>query len=135
MIVQTPQDGLWYFAHPYTCKDAEGLYVLAGEEANFRLCCTRSARLIEAGWLIYSPIIQTHPIHCAWPPFVGQHAHHFWYQYDRRFIEAAGFVGIIISPGWRYSHGCCEEKCLFEKMGRPLLYFQDPCLVATEPFG
>ncbi len=57
--------GLWYFAHPYTCKDAEGYYVQAGEDANFAICCIRSGELLERGYNIYSPIAHTHPIHKA----------------------------------------------------------------------
>ena len=119
------KEGLWYLAHPYTCKDAEGRYVLGGEEANFRLCCVRAARLIEAGWLIYSPIAHTHPIHCAWPGFVGQEAHEMWYTLDNEFIRQIPFAGIILAPGWQMSKGCRHEKELFESLGRQVMYLDE----------
>lgn len=123
------EEGLWYFAHPYTVKGPDGRYSLAGEEANFRLCCYRAARLIEAGWNIYAPICLTHPIHCAYPDFVGKEVHEMWYRLDNAFIRHANFTGIILSPKWQLSTGCRAEKALFEQLGRQIRYFVEPCTV------
>jgi hypothetical protein len=101
--------GLYYFAHPYTAKDNKGCYVPAAEEANFRLCCYRSSRLLLAGYNIYSPISHTHPIHCACPEFLQRHEHKLWYELDIAFIEHAGFTGVILAPGWGTSKGCKLE--------------------------
>ena len=123
------KSGLWYLATPYTCKDKNGKYVLGGEEANFRIACLYAARLIEAGWLVYSPIAQTHPIHCAYPPFVGGEVHEMWYHYDNEFIRQCPFKGVILSPGWEKSKGCVAEKALFESLGREVRYFAEPCVI------
>jgi len=117
--------GLWYFAHPYTCKDEAGHYLPGAEEANFRLCNLRAARLIERGVLIYSPISHTHPIHCAHPPFVGSQAHEMWYRFDEEFIRRIPFDGIILAPGWEHSVGCRREKTLFESLGRKVKYLHE----------
>ena len=89
------KNGIWYFAHPYTCKDANGNYVSGGEEANFRLCNIRAAKLIEKGYVIYSPISHTHPIHVSYPPFVGQKIHEMWYKFVNENIRQIPFKGII----------------------------------------
>lgn len=123
------KDGFWYFAHPYTIRKADGTYSLAGEEANFRMCCLRAARLIEAGWCIYAPVVHTHAIHIAYPPFVGQDVHEMWYELDNAFIRHANFTGIILAPGWPKSSDCRAEKDLFEQMERKVLYFQDPDII------
>ncbi len=115
--------GIWYFAHPYTCKDKNGNYVPGGEEANFRLCCYRSAKLIEAGYAIISPISHTHPIHMAYPPFVGQQVHDMWYEFDNEMIRQIPFKGIIMAPGWRDSKGCVAEVEMFHKLDRVQVHY------------
>ena len=117
--------GLWYFAHPYTCKDENGHYVPAGEEANFRICNHRSGRLLARGYNIYSPISHTHPIHRASPVFLARHEHDLWYELDLDFIAKTDFTGIILAPGWKASKGCVLEKETFEDMGKPALYYDD----------
>ena len=126
------KDGLWYFAHPYTCKDANGNYLMGGEDANFRLCCIRSAKLIEMGYLIFSPVSHTHPIHINWPNFVGKQVHEMWYEFDNHFIRGIPFKGIILAPQWRESKGCCGEKALFEELGREVRYYGDIACVTEK---
>ena len=115
--------GVWYFAHPYTCKDEEGNYISGGEEANFRLCNIRAAKLIEKGFLIYSPISHTHPIHVAYPPFVGQNIHDMWYEFDNANIKQLSFEGIIMAPEWEGSKGCKAELQMFKEMRRKVLFY------------
>ncbi len=85
----TPRlEDVYYFAHPYTVRDADGNFVPEAEEANFQLCCQRSARLIEAGFNIYAPICHTHPIHRASPSFLAVHEHQRWYELDNALMGA-----------------------------------------------
>ena len=105
--------GLWYFAHPYTCKDASGNYVPAGEDANFAICNIRAGELMKRGYNIYSPISHTHPIHKATPDFLQKHEHDTWYILDNQFIDKTDFEGIILAPGWENSAGCRAELELF----------------------
>ena len=110
------KDGIFYFAHPYSCYHDDGRYNPAGEEANFRLCCIRTAKLIERGYLIYSPIAHTHPIHISYPPFVGNNIHKMWYEFDNKFIEQLPFKGIILrrtgkSPKVAGLNGSCLSTC------------------------
>jgi len=119
------KDGIWYFGHPYTCLDENGVYVPGGEEANFRLCCYRSAKLIDAGYVIYSPISHTHPIHTAYPKFMARQEHQMWYELDNSFIEQANFTGIILAPLWEFSKGCVGERALFETLDRKVLLYKE----------
>ena len=116
--------GLWYFAHPYTCRDKDGNFVQTGEEANFRLCCYRSGQLFLAGCNIYSPIAHTHPIHMATPEFLARHEHELWYQLDLDFIRKTDFDGIILAPLWETSKGCRMERNAFEDMGRDVKFYR-----------
>ena len=101
---------LYYFAHPYT----------GDEEGNFNLCCSRSAELIKRGWLVYSPIAHTHPIHRAW---LGTR-NVDWYEFDNAFIRIIPFAGIILAPGWRDSEGCVKERELFKSLNREILSYE-----------
>jgi len=117
--------GIWYLAHPYTCKDKYGEHIPGGEEANYNLSNIRAAKLIEQGYLIYSPISHSHPIHTAWPAFVSNNViHNMWYEFDKQYIEQIPFVGIILAPGWEDSEGCKKEKALFERLGREIKFYE-----------
>jgi hypothetical protein len=124
-ITEATNLGLWYFAHPYSCKDKNGNYVPEGEEANFMLCNVRAAKLIQAGYNIYAPISHTHPIHRACPEFLAAHEHEAWYQLDNEFIDKTNWSGIILAPGWEKSSGCRAEKERIESKGLPSLLYTD----------
>lgn len=117
--------GLWYFAHPYTCRDKSGNFVPEGEDANFNICNFRASRLFLAGYNIYSPISHTHPIHRACPEFLARHEHVLWYQLDFDFINRTDFTGIILAPSWENSSGCIGEKKMFEDKNLPVLFYVD----------
>ena len=101
--------GLWYFAHPYTCKDAEGNRVTAAEDANFAICCIRSGELLRRGYNIYSPIAHTHPIHRMSMELLMRPDDGMWYRLDNEFIAKTRWAGIILAPGWDESKGCIAE--------------------------
>lgn len=124
-ITKTTNRGLWYFAHPYTCKDKAGNFVPAGEEANFILCNTRAAQLFQCGYNVYAPISHTHPIHRACPAFLARHEHELWYQLDNEFIDKTDWDGVILAPGWKKSSGCRAEKERIEKRGLQVLLYTD----------
>ena len=119
------KDGVFYFCHPYTCRDENGNYIPGREEANFRLCNIRAAKLIEKGYLVISPISHTHPIHIAYPPFVGKNVHDMWYDFDNRIIAQLPFKGAILAPNWEKSAGCRDERELFISLGRKVLLYDD----------
>lgn len=121
--------GFYYFAHKYTCRDTtrpeEIKFVPEGEQANFELCNQRAARLIEAGYNIYSPISHTHPIHRASPAFLARHEHEAWYKLDMELIAKTAFDGIILAPGWEDSKGCKMERDWFVKKGLKILTYEE----------
>ena len=117
--------GVYYFAHPYTCKDKDGNYVSEGEEANFVLATVRSAELMKRGYNIYSPITHTHPIHRACPEFLARHEHMLWYKLDNEIIDNMNWKGIILAPGWQNSKGCRAELDRIGKLGGEVRMYSD----------
>ena len=124
-ITKATNRGLWYFAHPYSCKDKDGNYVPEGEDANFHLCNMRAAELLLQGYNIYAPISHTHPIHRACPTFLARHEHELWYQLDNEFIDKVDWAGIILAPGWAESSGCRAEMERIKAKGLPVLLYSD----------
>ncbi|MCJ7482607.1 MAG: DUF1937 family protein [Thermodesulfovibrionales bacterium] len=125
--------GLYYFAHPYTCVDADGNYVSEGEDANFRICNYRAGRLMSMGYNLYSPISHTHPIHRASPIFLARHEHEAWYYLDLEFIARTNFDGIILAPAWELSKGCQMEREAFERKNLPVYLYTDIINAPAEP--
>ena len=117
--------GFWYFAHPYTVKDADGRYVPEGEQANFEIANARAAELLKRGYNVYSPISHTHPIHRACPEFLSKHEHELWYRLDQDVLERTRFDGIILAPGWEMSTGCKMEKQWFLDRDLPIKFYRE----------
>ena len=117
---------LYYFAHPYTCYPLDSPFRIAGEEANYNICCVRSAKLVERGYVIFSPIAHHHPIHCCSPKLIGQDVQQLWIDLDNLIIARTNFDGIILAPEWENSQGCVCERELFEAMkDKEILYYKD----------
>lgn len=119
------KQGLWYFAHPYTVKDVNGRSLPEGQEANFKLCCYRSAELIKRGYMIYSPIVASHPIHISDPDFLRRNEWELWMDLDKEIIKRTKFTGIILAPNWQDSTGCNLEKTIFESNDKKVLFYND----------
>ena len=124
-ITKSTTGGMWYFAHPYVCRDKGGNIISEGEEANFNICNARSAELLDKGYNIYSPISHTHPIYRASPNMLARQEHELWYQLDNEFIDCTKWAGIILAPGWENSSGCKAEKERIEAKGLPSLLYTD----------
>lgn len=114
---------LFYFAHPYTVKDNEGKNVHALEESNFNLCCERAGELFKKGYLVYSPLSHSHPIHVRNPEFLQNNEWNLWMKLDKKIIEICN--GIILAPKWETSKGCIEEKRIFEEKGLEILLYEE----------
>ena len=116
-------DNLYYFAHPYTCKDEKGNNLLKGEEVNFNLCCIRSAELLKRGFAIYSPICHTHPIHVGDSEFLKNNEYKLWMELDSILTEKCS--AIILAPEWMNSSGCKKEREFFKEKGLDIWLYED----------
>lgn len=123
--------GFYYFAHPYTARDADGemLPMPEVEEANYQRCCVRSAELLLRGIRIFSPITHSHGIHRSSPRMMIDGFD--WYKLDMDIIATGCFDGIILAPGWQASPGCIKEMEAFVAEGKPVFYYEQ--IVAGSP--
>jgi hypothetical protein len=98
--------GFFYFCHPYSAKTIEG------RTANYELACRRSAKLLLAGYNIFSPIVHSHLIEIASPEMLKwsiDKRWQFWIDIDMAVLEYVGFTGAVFAPGWGQSKGCKKE--------------------------
>lgn len=129
-ITKSTSGGLWYFAHPYTCKDKDGNFIPEGEEAHFHICNIRAAELLDRGYNVYSSISHIHPIYRASSSMLARQEHELWYHLDNEFIDSVDWAGIILAPGWEKSSGCRAEKERIEAKGLPSVLYADIVLFA-----
>ena len=104
-------DGLFYFAHPYDSTDNT-------PAKNYQLCNQRAVKLIDLGYMIFSPITHSHPLHV-----IKKHPSEFWMSIDRLIMPMC--MGLILAPRWKESRGCKEEYEYFKSIGRMILFYED----------
>lgn len=104
---------LIYLAGPYT----------RNEEGSFDALNRYAARLIEAGFMVFSPISHTHPI-----AMVGSLPTDFeyWKEYNFRMIKNCDVLVVLMLRGWKLSTGVTAEIKIAEKIGVPVKYHGVP---------
>ena len=103
---------LWYFAHPYSSPSKEN------HSENFALCNDRAVRLLDNGYLIFSPISHSHPLQ-----HVKESTLDFWLKLDVEFMDRCD--GLILAPGWEESEGCRFEYEYFKEKNKPILFYSE----------
>lgn len=115
----------WYFAHPFTGK---GPQKIAIERANYELCLRRTIELTEVGIIVFSPIVNSFPIHYGSPLLLGlpgHDQHEFYMDMDFAIIQHTNFTGVILPPLWEHSDGCRREEKKFRSMGRRIALYAE----------
>ncbi len=105
--------GFYYLATPYRGYTGPG-----GLDGAFEAAARLSARLLDAGVDVYSPIAHSHPI----APFVETFDEYSdrWLSLQEPFMSAAKGLLIGLLPGWCTSSGVAHEWTYFVKRKRPV---------------
>lgn len=118
---------VYYFAHPYrrvsSVDEAEQVTWRSPRTLNARLCRRRTARLLDAGYDVVSPVLMTHQAARTAP--VEGWSEGQWLSFCKRMLRGLRFQGIILSPGWRESEGCRMEQRMADELDMEILYFED----------
>ena len=101
-----------YLASPYSHPDSEV------REQRFQEVCFAAARLLVAGYAVFSPIVHGHPlVGCGlpidWP---------FWERFDRDHLLRCDEVVVLMLDGWRESVGVAAEIQIAGELGKPVRY-------------
>jgi hypothetical protein len=118
-------EGFCYLATPYTN------YPL-GMDTAFEDACVLLAKLVDAGWDVYSPIVHSHPLTGYSSHLVSDHA--FWAKYDLPMMERADFMLIGGLLGWNRSAGIRREMNWFKSVSKPV-FFVEPIRLAITRFS
>lgn len=113
-------ESLIYLASPYSDPDAQV------RTKRFHEVCLVAAKLMERGFLIFSPIAHTHPIAAVgglpkdWE---------FWERYDRAFLVASSELWVLMTDGWSTSKGVAgETRIMTEELKKPVKYISPSTL-------
>ena len=97
-----------YLACPYSDPDSE-VRIQRFEAAN-----RAAAKLMRAGYHVFSPISHTHPIALAGDLPKGWD---FWESYDRAFLSMMDNLTVLAIDGWRESKGVRAEMQIAAELG------------------
>lgn len=119
---------LIYLASPYSDKDANVVTkrVLEVQDA--------TARLIEQGHLIFSPIVHSHPLSELLPEDKANSLE-FWLEFDRAMIDKADELWILRLAGHTRSKGVHAELYHALDRGIPVKYINYPDLSVFADVG
>ena len=115
---------LCYLATPYT------KYHL-GIEVAFVHAAEVSARLLQRGVRVYSPIAHTHPL--AVYGKIDPLDHSIWLPFDEAMMDAADCLIVARMKGWDESYGVKHEIEFFAREKKPIIHI-DPVTLAIVPF-
>ncbi len=101
-----------YLASPYSHPDP------AVREWRFRAACRATASLLRAGEVVFSPIVQSHPL----VEFALPTAWTFWELIDRVYLERCDEVVVLMLEGWKESVGVREEIESARSAGKPVRF-------------
>lgn len=103
---------LVYLACPYSHENAQV------RQERFVLANRKSAELMRAGILVFSPISHTHPIAEYGLPLGWD----FWERYDRIYLGMSKAMIILTADGWEQSKGVLAEAKIMLGWHRPVFH-------------
>lgn len=104
---------LIYVGTPYS-KWADGL------DAAFVEASKLTARLMQAGLKVYSPIAHTHPL--AVYGNIDPLDHSIWLPFDGAMMDKADAMIVAMMDGWETSKGVRHEIEVFTEAGKPVFF-------------
>lgn len=96
-----------YLASPYSHPDR------VVRKWRYRMACHGTARLLEAGHLVYSPIVHSHPLTRFRLPAEWD----YWRRLDEAMLRRCDALAVLRLPGWEQSVGVQAELALAKELG------------------
>lgn len=116
-----------YLACPYTHPESRM------RESRFELATRAAAKLIQQGYIVYSPITMTHPLDVVLAGEDNTLGSDYWVQFDEAFMAACTEMVVLQLDGWEQSRGIQREIEYFRAHGKPVRFLAMDQLLATEP--
>lgn len=90
------------------------------EQQRYEIITEATARLLESGITVISPITQTHP--CAKYYGLQDKGLDFWLEHDLRLILRCDMLIVLQIGGWDKSEGVAKEIQFCKERGIPVVY-------------
>lgn len=117
-----PKDRLIYLASPYSHSDP------AVMQQRYEQVCEATAGLLRAGYMVYSPIVHSHPLTEYGLPTDWA----YWERLDTRKIRACDELWVLALKGWEASTGVDCEMRIAKNLGMPVWRVEPwDCVYAT----
>jgi len=101
---------LIYLASPYTPMNGES------PEERVEIVTKVAAKLMAKGYIVFSPIVHSHPIADHLPESL-RFDHQFWMNQDLPILERCDQLIVLRLPGWDKSKGIAHEMVFAEEKG------------------
>jgi nucleoside 2-deoxyribosyltransferase len=111
-----------YLASPYSHPDPDV------REQRYRAACRAAAELIQAGHIVFSPVIHSHPL----TEFGLPTGWEFWQRLDLALLERCDELVVLKLEGWEESVGVQAEIRTALELRKPVLHWDPPMLVSVE---
>lgn len=115
---------LIYLASPHTHADPARVNI------RFDQAQIATILLMQQGFIVYSPIVYTHPLWrlsqstkpgCTLHG-LGEWKHEDWLEFDRHMMERCDKCLVLAIDGWDTSKGVALEMDYFTKAGKPVYF-------------
>lgn len=108
--------GLHYLASPYSHPNP----IIRNQR--FDAACKAAAKLMQAGYVVFSPIAHSHPIE---QHFGGQiESFDFWMKQDLAVLAASCRLMVLTLDGWEQSRGVAAELEYARKNAIPISFVE-----------
>lgn len=108
--------GFVYLSSPYTHPDKEV------RQKRFEAACRASARMMDEGHVVFSPIAHSHSIETL--GFHNVRDGKFWMNQDIPLLRHASLLVVLKLDGWMESKGIEWEVRLAESIHIPIIYME-----------
>ncbi len=112
------ENKLIYLASPYSDPD------LKVRRFRFLEACLASAKLMEKGKIVFSPIAHSHPIEEYGMGEVKDA--NFWLAQDFAILSRCDELCVLMLPGWKESHGVNREIDFANEKGMRITFMRWP---------
>ena len=120
-----------YLASPYTSYQSNARDNAREENGRYKQIVEITALLIRRNYLVYSPIVHTHPIYKT--GLVTGGAWDSWSDFDCATISHMDCLCVVEMDGWQDSRGMAAEVDFAKAMGIPIIHLPLPIELPT-PF-
>jgi len=109
-----------YLATPYSHPDPKV------KEERFYTINKVAARLLNQGFIVFSPISHCHPLHVSGEGVPSDWE--FWKRFDSAYLEWCDQMFVFCAQGWKESVGVQAEIEIIKEMGKPIRYLPEDFL-------